>query len=145
MALNDKIAAVEHGDLWRKGLATLLQVASWFTTLWAVQWLWADGAFSGQVTGALLAEFAFIVMKTQLFSGGSKVVGWAGIALDGLVNMGGILPRAGKLLTFPPIAAVLGFMGVDAGATATQKIGTFLIALIGGILLSVLPHRLWED
>lgn len=32
---------------------------------------------------------------------------WAGFAIDTVTNLGGILPRAALLLTWPPVAALL--------------------------------------
>lgn len=69
---------------------------------------------------------------------------WAGFAIDTVTNLGGILPRAALLLTWPPVAALLAVFGANGADPTVQTIGGFLIALSGGILLAILPHRLWR-
>jgi lipid-A-disaccharide synthase-like uncharacterized protein len=144
--------------LWRTILAGVLQGASFFTTLWAVQWIWPEGQLSHQVFVGFIAEAALVGLKSLLFVGrrGDGVAGWIGFVIDAILNTDGLLPRADRLLTFGPIAAVLSLFGLNVSGlpmavtiTADGKplevtIGGLLVALLGGALLSILPHRLWR-
>lgn len=130
----------------RRAMAGVAQFASYMTTLWAVQWVWSDGQLVHQVVAALVVEALLVSMKGALWNtaAGDDVLGWVGLVVDTLTNMGGILPRAGLVLTWPPIATVLKWFGVPAADPIVQAAGGFLLALIGGIILSILPHRLWS-
>lgn len=130
---------------WSKVGAAGAQFLSWLTTFWAVQWVWPEGQLLWQVVVAAALEALLVVMKTQLFNGGRPEVGWVGLAIDAIINTGGLLPRAGRVLTFPPIAAILSMVGLNMRDANTITIGGFILALAGGILLSALPHRLWDD
>lgn len=85
-------------------------------------------------------------MKRLLFDKDSRNdgIGWAGLILDSFTNMGGILPKAGRVLTFPPVAALLLLFKVDPAAERTQLVGSIVIAAIAGGLLSIAPIRLWR-
>lgn len=139
--------AVKPAPPIRRVMAVVAQLASYMTTLWAVQWIWDDGPLGYQVLAAAVVEVLLIAMKSALFNddGGDDTIGWAGFAIDAVVNAGGVLPRAGKLLTWPPIAGLFDLFGVDGADPTVQTVGSFLIAAVVGILLSVLPHRLWKD
>lgn len=130
----------------RKVLAAVAQAASFMTTLWAVQWVWDDGSLPAQFIAAVVVEAVLVAMKSALFDkgGGNDGIGWAGFVIDALTNLGGILPRAGKVLTWPPIATLLGLLGLSAADTTVQSVGGLIIAGAAAILLSVLPHRLWR-
>lgn len=130
----------------RRIIAVIAQLASFMTTLWAVQWIWSDGPLVYQVAAAAVVEFMLVGMKSALWGKRSsdQAIGWSGFVIDTVTNLGGILPRAARLITWPPIAAVLGALGVNAADPATQALGGFLVALAGGILLAILPHRLWR-
>jgi hypothetical protein len=130
---------------WNKAGAVAAQIISWLTTLWAVQWVWPEGAFVWQGAVAVALEALLVVMKVQLFNGGRPEVGWVGLGIDSVINTGGLLPRTGRVITFPPIAALLTFAGLNPNDPMTILVGGFLLALAGGILLSALPHRLWDD
>lgn len=131
----------------RKIMAVVAQLASYMTTLWAVQWIWNDGPLIGQVLIGVAVEVLLLAMKSALFNenGGDDAIGWAGFVIDALVNAGGVLPRAARLITWPPMTALLGFVGISTSEPGVLTIGGFLIAAITGILLSVLPHRLWKE
>jgi hypothetical protein len=128
----------------RKIIAVVAQVASWFTTFWAVQWIWADGPLAYQVGLAVVAECALIICKSQLFNGSDPTLGWAGLAVDGIINTGGLLPKACKVLTFPPIAAIGAAFSANAVACTTFSVESVILALVFGLGLSALPHRLWH-
>jgi hypothetical protein len=106
----------------------------------------------------LIVEAALVGLKSLLFIGrrGDGVAGWAGFTIDAVLNTGGLLPRADRLLTFGPIAAVLSLFGLNVaelpkavtamadGKPLEVTIGGLLVAILGGVLLSILPHRLWR-
>ena len=98
-----------------------------------------------QFIAAVVVEAVLVAMKSALFDkgGGNDGIGWAGFVIDALTNLGGILPRAGKVLTWPPVATLLGLLGMSAADPTVQSLGGLIIALAAAILLSVLPHRRW--
>lgn len=130
----------------RRIIAVVAQLASYMTTLWAVQWVWNDGLLHYQVLAAVVVEVVLVGMKSALWGkrNGDHTIGWAGFVIDTATNVGGILPRAGRLLTWPPVATLLGVFSVNSAEPAVQTAGGFTLALLFGILLSVLPHRLWR-
>lgn len=130
---------------WRKVVAAAAQVASFFTTLWCVQWIWSAGDLGIQVAIALVAEIGLIVLKERLFAGDDPALGWTGLAIDAIINTGGALPISCRVMTFPPIAALLVAFGVNPAACQIYSIGSVIIALAIGVLLSALPHRLWRS
>lgn len=129
--------------------AVITSIISWLTTYWCVLWIMQPAADAGKavpIAVSIVAEVVLVLMKRCLFTADrDHGIGWAGLIIDALINAGGILPRAGRLLTFPPIAAMLGAIGVNAADPATNNGGAFIIALAIGSLLSVLPHRLWRS
>lgn len=133
--------------------AAVAQLLSYLTTLWGVEWVWPDGQPMYRYVVALLIEVSLLAMKKALFDGDGEndAVGWAGFVIDSITNLGGALPRASLVVTFPPFAVVLQAVGLYRGATATMAVvqhpisyGGFIIAIIGAILLAVAPHKLWQ-
>ncbi len=130
--------------------AVITSIISWLTTYWCVLWIMQPAADDGQALPfavSVVAEIVLVLMKRCLFNAdrGDDTIGWAGFVIDAIINAGGILPRAGRLLTFPPIAAMLTATGLDISDPGTNSIGAFIVAIIAGSLLSVLPHRLWKS
>ena len=130
--------------------AVLTSIISWLTTYWCVLWIMQPTADAGKALPfavSIVAEIVLVLMKRCLFNGDRRddTIGWAGFVIDAVINAGGILPRAGRLLTFPPIAAMLSAVGLDIADPRTNSIGAFAVAIIAGSLLSVLPHRLWKS
>ncbi len=127
--------------------ALITAAISWLTTYWCVAWIMQPepGKYTLVIVVSIVTEIVLTLMKRCLFNNdhSDDGIGWAGIIVDTIINAGGILPRAGRLLTFPPIAAILAVVGVGADNPSVQNIGGFIIAIIAGALLSVLPHRLW--
>lgn len=128
---------------------------SYVTTLWFVQWVAPDLALTAQGIAAYFTELLLFAMKSALWNStvDDDGVGWAGVIIDAVLNAGGILPRADTFLTFPPLAAALSVAGVrvaDLAPVATLPDGTgvsaagLIAALLGGILLSAAPHRMWR-
>ena len=138
-----------------KVAAFTLQAASYITTLWFVEWVWSDGQSLYRLAAALVVEFVLFAMKSMLFDSDGKndAFGWAGFVLDTITNMGGFLIRAGNVITFPLFAVFFKVFGVyDALNTPLAKLdggtvtaGGMLLALIAAILLSVGPHKLWNN
>ncbi len=130
--------------------AIIAGIISWITTYWCVIWIMEPTPETGYTMAigvAIIAEIILTLMKRCLFNKdrSDDGIGWAGLIVDAVINAGGILPRAAKLLTFPPIAAILTVVGVNASSPSVQNIGGFIIAIAAGALLSVLPHRLWKS
>jgi hypothetical protein len=144
-ALNQRSARVHPGKLG----ALIAQFVSWLTTYWCVLWIMQPTPEMQPIAVlvSLLAELLLVLMKRCLFNTdrNDDAIGWSGLIIDAIINAGGILPRAGRLLTFPPIAAILAFFGVSAADPTVNSIGAFVVAAIAGGLLSVLPHRLWRS
>lgn len=130
--------------------ALITAAVSWLTTYWCVLWVMQptpETGYAVTIGVSVVAELILTLMKRCLFNTDKSDdgIGWAGLIVDAVINAGGILPRAGRLLTFPPIAAMLLAIGVNAADTRVNTIGAFIIALVAGALLSVLPHRLWHS
>jgi hypothetical protein len=134
---------------WRKLGAVLAQSVSWLTTYWCVEWIMEPKPDQKVLAIAIAvgAECLLILMKSCLFDGTHRAdgVGWAGLIFDTIINAGGILPKAGRVLTFPPIAAILGLLGITTAHPTVNLIGSFVVAIVAGALLSVAPHRLWHS
>lgn len=90
-------------------------------------------------------EALFIYMKEGLFKAGieKKFTGGIGLIIDGFINAGGILPFAPRILTFAPIALILGVLGVNLAEPLTMLIAGVILSGVFGFLLSILPHWLW--
>jgi hypothetical protein len=130
--------------------ALLTACISWLTTYWCVVWVMEpkpDTGYTAVIVVSVIVEIILTLMKRCLFNADKSDdgIGWAGLIVDAVINAGGILPRAGRLLTFPPIAAILTVVGIDATKPEINSIGAFILAIIAGALLSVLPHRLWKS
>lgn len=134
-----------------KLMAGFAQFLSFLTTLWFVEWVWPEGGGLARFAIALVAEGILLAFKSSLWQGESHGMSWTGFGIDTILNAGGVLPITSRMLLFPPLAAVLGAMGVLPYSAATMatvagnvvSYGGFLLAIIGGILLSVAPHYLW--
>jgi hypothetical protein len=130
--------------------ALIAAVISWVTTYWCVLWIMQPGAGESMtipLAVSIVAELILTLMKRCLFNAdrSDDGIGWAGLVVDAIINAGGILPRAGRLLTFPPVATILSVFGVSAADATVNNVGAFIIAIVAGALLSVLPHRLWHS
>lgn len=123
---------------------------SWITTYWCVLWIMEpkpEDGYALAIGVSIAVEIILTLMKRCLFNKDKSDdgIGWAGLIVDAVINAGGILPRAGRLLTFPPIAAILTVAGINTVDPKVNSIGAFILAIIAGALLSVLPHRLWKS
>lgn len=129
--------------------AIITQIFSYLTTLSAVGHVMrpaTETAWALTAGTALAIEIVLIVMKETIFdgNGANDVIGWLGFLIDALINTGGALPWAARLLTFGPIALILGLFAIDTNDPTTALIGGAVISLILGIVLSIAPHRLWR-
>jgi hypothetical protein len=137
-----------------KTTAVIAQLLSYLTTLWFVEWVWPDGQPMHRYAVALVIEALLVAMKFTLFdgSGDNDGIGWAGFVIDALTNLGGALPRASAVVTFPAFAILLQVSGLYAGATTTMATiqgnaityGGLAVGLVSAILLAVAPHKLWK-
>jgi hypothetical protein len=140
------LSVTRTGPLRRIG-AVITQIMSYLTTLSAAAYVMRPETEVGWAltAGAALAfEIVFIVMKETIFSNPADPMGWLGFVIDGLVNAGGIFSWAGRLLTFAPIAVMLGLLRVDVSDPTTTLIGGAVISVAFGGFLSYAPHRLWR-
>ena len=132
-----------------KTAAALFQVLSWLTTYWLVSFI-LDPQTPGQSFAAyaisIAAEYGLVKMKSLVFDGDHKTdgAGWAGFILDGIINAGGILPKASKVLLWPPLMTLMVRAELAPKDENIQFWGGIAVAVIAGLLLSVLPHRLWR-
>ncbi len=92
----------------------------------------------------VLEFFVLHKMKKLLFDEeqSNDMVGWAGFIIDSLINAGGLFARTGRLASWPPLAALVGAFGVDSSKGIGNTIAAFILALAGGIILSIVPIRL---
>lgn len=129
--------------------AIVAQFVSWLTTYWCVVWIMEPqpGNYALAIAVSIGAEVLLILMKSCLFNDdrSNDAIGWVGMVVDTVINAGGILPRAGRLLTFPPVAAILAIFGINAADPTFNNVGSFIVSVIAGALLAVLPHRLWRS
>jgi hypothetical protein len=127
--------------------AIVAQLLSYATTLSAAIFVIRPGdevAWALTILVSLGFEVLFMAMKEKLFSKPGHPAGWIGLILDGAVNTGGILPWAGRLLTFGPILLMLGVFRVDVSDPATTMTGGVIVSAIFGFVLSIVPHWLWR-
>lgn len=123
-------------------------VASWLTTFWLCEWVGEPTTDEGRavvvVIAIVLEFFVLHKMKRLLFDeqGGNDAIGWAGFIIDSLINAGGAFPKMGRLAAWPPLAALTGALGVNTTEGPGNALAAFVLALVGGIILSVLPIRL---
>jgi hypothetical protein len=106
-----------------------------------------DGpSWAGTVAAALAVEAFGYALKELLWKHSlADPLGWVGVAFDGIINTGGILPYAPRVLTFGPISLSLGFIGVNIGDPLTAVAASGVISLVAGVLLSIAPHWLWHS
>lgn len=121
----------------------ILLFFSYATTFLATQHLLRPGDDPTvlAITGALaLAVEAVLYGLKEAWFGRSKAAGAVGFTIDGLVNTGGALTFAGRILTFGPIALTLGFIGLPVTDPTISLIGTVVLSVALGFALSILPH-----
>lgn len=127
--------------------AAIAAFFSWLTTYWCLAWILSpDSDKAILVIVSVALEILLMCIKGLLFDASRRndMLGWGGFIVDSLINAGGIIPGAGRLLTWPPIAALLSIANLDTTSAASNTVGALVIALVGGALLSVAPHRLWR-
>lgn len=144
--------------------AVIAHGLSYLTTLWFVQWLAPEAQLrtAGVVAGIL--EMFLFALKRSLRSKRSGAVGWTGVSADAVINMGGLLPWAPRIVSFPPfviVAALVTYPLTAAGASFGWATAPFtmlpygdgaipislmglIASLLGGILLSAGPAVLWD-
>lgn len=97
---------------------------------------------------AVLIEGLFVAVKESAFQPGlpPKIIACIfGYGPDGVINAGGIMFFAAALLTFRPIAAMLGMAEVDLSNPDEILLIVIGISTIFGFALSIAPHILWRD
>lgn len=131
-------------------IGTLIaHVFSYVATLAFAAYLFkpTDGpSWAGTAAAALAGEAFGYSLKELLWKNGlADPLGWVGVFFDGIINTGGILPYAPRVLTFGPISLSLGFIGVNVADPFTAVAASGLISVVLGGLLSIAPHWLWHN
>lgn len=99
-----------------------------------------DGASWYAILGiALAVEFLLTLGKSLTRRGGA--VGPAAIVFDMLLNAGGIWPSSRHIAESPPAQMVVEAFQLKP---TFGLIPAFVVSLLIGYLLAVLPHRLWR-
>lgn len=125
------------------------QLLSWLTTFWFCEWV-AQPADSRAwwlvVIGSALIEYILVQLKRLLYDRkkGHAGLGVTGILIDTVLNTGGLFDKSGRVLTFPPIAAVLLFAQINIYDPTINQVGAFIVALVAGFILSLAPIQLWN-
>lgn len=119
--------------------AILAQIGSFATTyLFFIAVM--DGAGWYAILGiALAVEFLLLLGKGLARQGGT--VGPAAIVFDMLLNAGGIWPSTRHIAESPPAQMIVEAFHLQP---SFGLIPAFVLSLLIGYLLAVLPHRLWR-
>lgn len=135
----------------RRALAFILGFGSYLTTLWFVEFVWPEGRPPDTYILALILEIVLLSLKRQVIDSSFRrgdVAGWTAIVLDTLINAAGLLPRAERLILFPPIDLLTSLVGLNLDtplSTSPYTVGGVAMSLLLGFVLSYLPIRLWGD
>lgn len=99
------------------------------------------------VSIALALEAFLFGLKEGLFRKGvpNKVAGVFGVGADAVINAGGIMGIVLTILTFGPVAAMLGVLEIDLASPDGRLVATLTTSTVLGLVLSILPHILWRD
>lgn len=119
--------------------AILAQVGS-FATTYLFFLAVMNGATWYAILGiALAVEFLLFLGKGVAQRGGA--VGAASIVFDTLLNAGGIWPSTRHIAESPPAQMIIEAFQLQP---TFGLIPAFVLSLLIGYLLAVLPHRLWR-
>ena len=89
---------------------------------------------------AVSVEVALFYGKKLIFEHRNDSAGWACIAIDTLLNAGGIYPYASKGSATPTWLMLSDALGLQP---TMSKSAALVLALLLGFVLSFLPHRLF--
>lgn len=119
--------------------AIIAQLGSFATTYAFFIAVMAGAQWYIILTIAVAVEFLLTLGKSLVQRGGT--VGAVSIAFDTLLNAGGIWPSMRRISESPPALMI-----VDAFQLKPTfgLIPAFVLSLLIGYLLAVLPHRLWR-
>lgn len=141
MAVHSKPAGGErslHLNRYHAG-AVLAQLGS-FATTYVFFVAVMEGANWYAILGiALAVEFLLTLGKGLVSRGGA--VGPAAIVFDSLLNAGGIWPSSRHIAESPPAQMIVEAFRLQP---TFGLIPAFVLSLLIGYLLAVLPHRLWR-
>lgn len=119
--------------------AVLAQLGS-FATTYVFFVAVMEGANWYAILGiALAVEFLLTLGKGLVSRGGA--VGPAAIVFDSLLNAGGIWPSSRHIAESPPAQMIVEAFRLQP---TFGLIPAFVLSLLIGYLLAVLPHRLWR-
>jgi len=123
----------------RKIAAALTQVGSFITT-----WLFVQALGTTGVTGfvvALIAEFVLMAAKHNTLYGRGDGIGLIAVAIDTLLNAGGLYPYMSRLDKTPTWTMLVTSFQLDGELRAVPAL---VLALLIGFLLSAAPTWLWR-
>lgn len=125
----------------RRMVAVAAQLASWYTTYLLVYQLGGDGLVGFALS--IVLEWLLLELKRRIFAGENRgdAMGWAAIALDTLINAGGLWVYV-QALDETEAWGMLS-QALQLGQEL-QKLPSLAIALTIGFLLSYAPFRLWK-
>lgn len=88
---------------------------------------------------ALGIEIVLYYGKKLAFEQGADSIGWVAVALDTLLNAGGLWPITKRFSATPTWIMLAEALGLEQ---QMSSIAALIIALVLGFILSALPHRL---
>jgi len=88
---------------------------------------------------ALGIEIVLYYGKKLAFEQGADSIGWVAVALDTLLNAGGLWPITKRFSATPTWIMLAEALGLQA---QMSSVAALIIALVLGFILSALPHRL---
>lgn len=139
MAVRSKATGAGGSHLNRYHAGAILAQAGSFATTYLFFVAVMDGAQWYAVLGiALAVEFLLILGKGLAGRGG---VGAASVFFDMLLNAGGIWPSTRRIAESPPAHMIIEAFQLQP---TFGLIPAFVLSLLIGYLLAVLPHRLWR-
>lgn len=123
---------VAAGIMWLIGLA-----ATWL--LFAAFLPDAPIVVSG--SAALIAQGLLTWFERPIWQGRPNMLGLAGIAIDTLLNAGGVFPYIRRIGETPPGAMLLDVFGGD---TSIRPGVALILSLVLGFLIAAAPEELWR-
>lgn len=119
-------------------IAGLIALAGSFATTWAFIAALDMPPLIGFGV-ALAVEVVLYYGKKLAFERGADSIGWVAVALDTLLNAGGLWPITKRFSATPTWIMLAESLGLEP---QMSMLAALIIALVLGFILSALPHRL---
>lgn len=78
--------------------------------------------------------------ERTIWKGRPSVIGFGALAIDVLLNAGGIYPYALRLGNTPPVQMIADVLNTDS---AVGPVGAMIVAVVLGFLVAAAPEELW--